>query len=290
MRGRKCKRTYAVLLAAVAAGCFAGDATASSSDNSLLKTLESRGYANIAVVAAPPWSVLKPDGSVSGFVPDLTAAALKLAGVPKIHGVLSTYSNGIPGLNAGRWDIVSSGLYVNPERCTQVLFSSPITGDTDSFLVKKGNPLKIHTYHYIAKQGLKLGATTGDYQIKLAESEGVKASQISEYPTPVTLVAALKAGRIDVIEQGTLVAKVLIAKNPDLTRVGPVADGLASVSALAFPNGQTALRDSFNRALAKMKQTGQFQSISRKYGFDPTVVSHLSTASACRTAFPHPKL
>jgi polar amino acid transport system substrate-binding protein len=285
-------RASLIVLAAVATGVIVAAATGARqvSGGDLLAKLKQQGYANVAVVAAPPWSSLEPNGSVSGFVPDLTAAGLKIIGVPTVKGVLSTYSNAIPGLAAGRWDVVSSGLYVNPDRCGQVLFSNPITGDTDSFLVKKGNPNGVKTYHDIATKGLTLGATTGDYQIQLAEHEGISSSKISQYPTPTALASALKAGRVDVIEQGSLIAKKLAAANSDLTLVGPVPDGLASVSALAFPKGQTALRNAFNQALTKLEQNGQFAAISKKWGFDPSVVKRLSTAGACKSAFPHPTL
>ena len=57
----------------------------------------------------------------------------------------------IPGLNSQQFDVVSAGMYINPSRCEQVLFSDPEYQMLDAFIVRKGNPKNLHTYEDIAE-------------------------------------------------------------------------------------------------------------------------------------------
>ena len=50
------------------------------------------------------------------------------------------YGAMIPGLQAGRHDAVTAGLFMKPERCAAVAYSEPVLCDAEAMLVKKGNP------------------------------------------------------------------------------------------------------------------------------------------------------
>jgi polar amino acid transport system substrate-binding protein len=52
---------------------------------------------------------------------------------------ISEYGAMIPGLQAGRFDLVTAGLFIKKERC-----------DAESFAIKKGNPLGLKSFGDIA--------------------------------------------------------------------------------------------------------------------------------------------
>ena len=103
------------------------------------------GYAN-----DPPYAFPSEKGEPSGSLQLIAVEVLKRMGITKIEGVLTEWSGLIPGLNARRFDVLTAGMYIKPKRCENVLFSEPTGVFAESLLVKKGNPMNIHSYQDIA--------------------------------------------------------------------------------------------------------------------------------------------
>ena len=61
-------------------------------------------------------------------------------GIAEVDGVLTEFGSLIPGLKAGRFDIIAAGMFVKPDRCAQILFSEPTYAIGQAFAVKAGNP------------------------------------------------------------------------------------------------------------------------------------------------------
>ena len=59
-------------------------------------------------------------------------------GIAQVDGVLTEFGSLIPGLQAGRFDIIAAGMFVNPKRCEQMQFSEPTYGIGQAFLVAEG--------------------------------------------------------------------------------------------------------------------------------------------------------
>ena len=54
-----------------------------------------------------------------------------------IKPVLTEWGSLIPGLRAGRFDLIAAGMYITPERCKQVLFTDPHYRLLDTLLVAR---------------------------------------------------------------------------------------------------------------------------------------------------------
>src|SRR5919204_4437850 len=93
----------AVGVAVLLAACGGSSQNASTS-NDLLSKLKKAGVVNIGLANDPPASIIKPDGSVSGEGPVTVQMIMKKLGVPKVHGIVGTFGELVPGLQAGRWD------------------------------------------------------------------------------------------------------------------------------------------------------------------------------------------
>ncbi|MGE0242163.1 MAG: transporter substrate-binding domain-containing protein, partial [Parvibaculaceae bacterium] len=100
-----------------------------------------QGYIRIAIGNEPPYTGINPDGTVTGASPDMARAVFKKMGIPDVSASVSEMGAMIPGLQANRFDAVTAGMFIKPERCQAVSFSEPILCDTIAFAVKKGNPL-----------------------------------------------------------------------------------------------------------------------------------------------------
>src|SRR5205085_8900979 len=104
----------------------------------------------------------------------------------------------IPGLKAGRFDIIAAGMFITPKRCAEINYSEPSYGIGEAMLVVKGNPKAIKDFatftdHPDLKLAVMAGAVEGGY----AKDAGVAADQIVSLPDQSSLVAAVQAGRAD---------------------------------------------------------------------------------------------
>ena len=66
--------------------------------------------------------------------------------------MLTEFGSLIPGLKAGRFDIIAAGMFVNPTRCEEIAFSEPSYGIGQAMLVPAGNPKGIKDYASIRRQ------------------------------------------------------------------------------------------------------------------------------------------
>ena len=145
-----------------------------------------------------PWGYRDKQNNVVGIHPDIVRAVFAPLGVTEFDFVVSDFGAMIPGLLAGRFDIIASGVAITPARCEQVLFSEPDVAVGDSLLVLKGNPLKLHSYEDVAKNPqARLAGGRGSENTKNALAAGIPESQVSMFPNNEAAVSAILAGRAD---------------------------------------------------------------------------------------------
>ncbi len=93
----------------------------------------------IAYIEEPPFGWTEADHAATGADIDLADAVLRAIGVTRVEHRLTTFSELLPGVEAGRWDM-NVPLFVTPERANLVAFSFPVWAIGDGFLVLAGNP------------------------------------------------------------------------------------------------------------------------------------------------------
>jgi polar amino acid transport system substrate-binding protein len=235
-----------------------------------LKTLQDQGFARIAIANEPPFTAVNADGSVSGAGPDVARAVFKRLGVDDVVASISEYGAMIPGLQARRFDAVTAGLFMRPERCAAVAYSEPILCDAEAFALKAGNPLNLQSYKDIADNpDARIGAPGGGTEERLALEAGVPRDRVIVVPDTQSGIAMLQQGRIDVYSLPVLSinAAVKTAADPNIEVVAPVQGAPIYCDGAAFRRDQTDLRDAFDRELAALKESGEFAQIVEPYGF-----------------------
>jgi polar amino acid transport system substrate-binding protein len=89
-------------------------------------------------------------------------------------------------------------------------------------------------------------------------------------PDTLSGVAAVRAGRADVHTLLKQSAESLKEKGSlKGLEILPVPGAKPQISAVAFGKEDRALRDAFNKGLDTLKENGEFDKITSKYGFDP---------------------
>ncbi|MDQ2188044.1 ectoine/hydroxyectoine ABC transporter substrate-binding protein EhuB [Alcaligenaceae bacterium A4P071] len=246
------------------------------------------GYANEA-----PYAFMRSDeNQVTGEAVEIARVVLKRMGVDQVDGVLTEFGSLIPGLQAGRFDIIAAGMYVTPERCKQALFSEPTYGVGEAFLVQQGNPKQLHSYEDILKNkdarlGVVVGAIEGDYAQKLQ----IPSDQVIVFPDPVSALSGVQAGRADAYAGTALTIADLMTKTKPkdgLERAepftDPVIDGkdVRGYGAFAFRNADQAFRDAFNAELTKLIGTEEHRKIVDPFGFSTAELpTGVTTAKLC---------
>ncbi|WP_106796484.1 ectoine/hydroxyectoine ABC transporter substrate-binding protein EhuB [Rhizobium sp. H4] len=252
-----------------------------------LEQLKEQGFARIAIANEPPFTAVGADGKVSGAAPDVARVIFEKLGVKEVVASISEYGAMIPGLQAGRHDAITAGLFMKPERCSAVAYSEPILCDAEAFALKKGNPLKLTSYKDIADNpDAKIGAPGGGTEEKLALEAGVPRDRVIVVPDGQSGIKMLQDGRIDVYSLPVLSIHDLMAKakDPNLETVAPVVNAPVYCDGAAFRKQDVALRDAFDVELKKLKESGEFAKIIEPYGFSAKAAMSTSREKLCAPA------
>lgn len=238
------------------------------------------GYANEA-----PFAYTQADGKVTGESPEIAKVVFNKIGVTKIDAVLTEWGGLIPGLMAGRFDVIAAGMYVTPERLQQVLFTDPHYQIGDTLLVAKGNPRKLHSYADIVKNPkAKLAIMSGTAEYAYAREAGIPDSQIMQVPNTTAQLQAVRTRRASAAVGTQLTMKGLAVKGGKrVEAIATFKDDPAHTGygALAFRKSDQDLRDAVNGVLKEWVGSEEHLKTIAPFGFDK---SNLTTKTVAEIA------
>lgn len=243
----------------------------------------------IGVHNRAPWGFRdEATGEATGWHPDLLKAAFSEVGVKEIDIRVTEFGALIPGLLAGRFDAVGSGLSITPERCKQVGFALPDLKERDAALVLPGNPKNIHAYQDIVdNDDVIMGAGRGSVVVRKALAAGVPNERMLLFPDIQSNVAALRTRRVDAVLLSLPTVLGLLRDNavPDVEAADPfhTTDEQATFTSIAFRKEDDELRELYNERFLALKQDGTVAEIMARYGFgEPEMVSDsITTERLC---------
>lgn len=273
--------TVAASSGTLLAACGGGGGAAADGDT--LSRLREQGFVKVAIGNEPPYAYIK-DGKVTGAAVEVPRAVLKELGIPRMEGTITEYGSMIPGLQAKRFDMITAGLFMNRERCGQILYSGPDVCSTEAFAVKEGNPLNLNSYKDVAKNpDAKVGVPGGGIEEGYARDAGVPNDRIVVIPDPTSGTEALEADRIDAYGLPTLSIKDLVEKNPDnIEMVSPLTDVEPSCAGAGFRKEDEKFRDAYNKKLSELKESGEFAKIVKRFGFPVEPALEHTTEELCK--------
>jgi polar amino acid transport system substrate-binding protein len=232
-------------------------------------------------VNEPPLSIATAE-KVSGVDPEIMRAFLADQGVETVDGVLVEFASLIPALVAGRLDAISSGLFIRPARCEQIAFSDPTIQIDQVFVVKKGNPLNLHSLKdVVASPTAKLGGGLGQVELEWADVAGVPKDRQVAFPTSQEVFTGLQAGRVDVALGNTLsMATLLEQLNDPNLELAPLseqpvdADGntASGYPAMGFRKEDADFQEAFNAWLKEARSSGKLLEIIAPFGITQEMI------------------
>lgn len=246
-----------------------------------LDQLKQAGTVRVGLVNQPPYSALNPDGTIGGFVPTLVQQVMEKLGVARIEPSVATYGELIPGLQAGRWQMISAAFRLTKERCGQVLFTDPVTFDGGAIAYVDGAaPASISE---LAAGTEPVGVLQGSYLIKLASDLGIAESRLSQFPSNPALIDGLQAGRVKVAISTNAALRQLLAQRGGYEIAYPLSEDPPVGSAPAFSTTDKELHAAFQTELRAMRQSGALLTLAKEFGFDapPENLAGISAEDAC---------
>jgi octopine/nopaline transport system substrate-binding protein len=238
--------------------------------------------------AYPPWNFTNADGTLAGYEIELINV---LCARMKVEcEVVSQEWNGIiPGLTAGKYDAIIASMGVTDERKAVVAFSAPYARAPNAFLTTGENTLKDLAQAGVSFSladapadaeaalatlkeqlaGKVIGVQTGSTAASFA-AEYFVGLDVREYPSFEQLGLELTAGRLDVAIANVTAFKAVIDANPPgtLTLAGPTFSGGVlglGTTNVALRQGEDALRDAFDAAIAEINADGTNTALTEKW-------------------------
>jgi polar amino acid transport system substrate-binding protein len=289
LRGGAATALSAPVLTGLTTGCSRVSTAAAANGGNLLDRLRKQGSVRLGIAGEIPFGYIDKSGHLTGEAPELARIIFHRLGVDRVQPVPTEFGSLIPGLNSQQFDVISAGMFINPERCRQVIFADPDYEVMDSFIVRKGNPKNLHTYSDIKRSGAKLSSGSAYAEIDYAVAAGVPRGKISIYPDQLAGLLAVEQGRADAFAGTSLTVRNVIqqthAHTVEMTKpFVPRVDGKPAHGAggFAFRPGETRLRDAFNVELHRMKRSGELLRVVRPFGFTRTEMTDLTAKELCR--------
>jgi octopine/nopaline transport system substrate-binding protein len=240
--------------------------------------------------AYAPWNFMDASGKLAGFEIDLGNELCRRMNV-ECEWVAQEWSGIIPGLNAGKYDLIMASFGLTEKRKEVLSFSNFYAYQSSKFAVLKSNPLaksvpdsnamvdldnmnpesqKAIDELKKALSGKAIGAQTATNQYRFLDAYFKDIAEIRDYKTAEQTDLDLSAGRIDTLLVSTTYLKPLMAtdKGKDLALIGPFFIGKY------FPIGNAAvfrkdqdkeLVQIFNVALETAIKDGTVSKLSLKW-------------------------
>lgn len=236
-----------------------------------------------------PWNQTDASGKIVGFEVDIlndVCARAKL----QCNIVAQDWDGVIPGLTAGKFDIVMDGMSITEERLKTIDFSIPYASSPVAFLADKNGPLaqlsnsgkmidlsKDDAESKAALDTLRKELTGKNLGLQVSTTEATFADKylkdvanVHEYKTTDEHDLDLMAGRIDVAFADTTYFLGTLAKPDakDLEFVGPQFKGgpiLGPGIGAAFRKTDKDLQDIYNKALKAALDDGSVSKYSMQW-------------------------
>jgi polar amino acid transport system substrate-binding protein len=237
-----------------------------------LAKVKSQGVLKIGIADNLPWSKLNPDGSLTGIAPLTVKAVVAKMGIPKIDATVVGYGQLIPGLLAGRWDMVGASLTITTERCSQVIYSDPFYRALE--LEWAGwlpgtvpNPPK--SFVEMGQRFERIGITNGSmvpYMQRAIETAGKKA-ELVQFTDPQLLIEGLLTKRVPIVTADRQTMQTL-QKARGGFEIGPVDSGAPNRgSGGAFRKEDVDFRDAFVAEQRALRKSGEIAKILKEFDY-----------------------
>ena len=248
---------------ALACSVFALSACGGQQQESTQNAASERLYTVAMNAEFAPFEFMDANNNIEGFDVDLMNAMAK-AGNFNVKYKHQPWDSLFSALNNGDVDILASAVTITDERKQTMLFSAPYFEVTQVILVPKNKAIKsIADLKTMQKVGVVTG-NTGD--LAAAKILGTTSDKIARYDNLPLMLKEVEAGGVDAAISDSSVISNYIKNNGDkgFTMVA-VPDFEVENYGFVVQKDNVATQTMLNEALAKVRESGEYEQISSKY-------------------------
>lgn len=288
MRPERSRVTWVGLtvLAVLALGTVGLCAARPDPATNTLAAIRARGVVRIGIANEAPYGYLDTDrGVVTGEAPEIARVVFRRMGIDRVEVINTDFGSLIPGLKAGRFDVIAAGMYITPQRCTQIAFSDPTYRIGETFVVPRGNPRGLHGFADIVRTGAKLAVVGGAVELSYAKALGIPEDDLVIYNDNVSALEGVRTGRSDAFACTLLTAQDLLGKDAGGLEIAtpfeqPIIDGkeVWGYGAFGFRRAGPLLQ-AFNHQLHELIGTETHLALVRPFGFGELTLPAGKTAA-----------
>ncbi len=255
-------------------------------DDSLAR-IKKQGYIRVGFANEAPYGYATPDGKLTGEAPEVAKSVLAKMGINEVDGVLTEFGSLIPGLMAGRFDIIAAGMFINPKRCAQIAFSEPSYGIGQAMLVKTGNPKGIKDYSSVKdNKDLKLAVMAGAVEAGYAKESGIGDDQLVVLPDQSSLLAAVQSGRADAAALTALSIADMAKKGEGVESTKPFGEvngkSVKGHGGFGFRKEDVSLYKAFNKELKAFIGSKEHIALVTPFGFGEDYLPNKTMEQLCK--------
>ena len=238
--------------------------------------------------AYEPWNLTDSSGKIVGFEPDLVLDLCKRAGL-ECKIIAQDWDGMIPGLKAGKFDVIMDGMSITDDRKKEIDFSNPYAASPGAFVAPKDSPLAKATGAgtlinldkdagagdaaikgvQAALKGKTLGVQVSTTHANFASQYLKGVADVKEYKTTDDRDLDLKSGRIDAAldDYTVVIATAEKSDAKDLAVVGPrfIGGTFGAGTGLGIRKSDADLTAKFNKALAEAIADGTVKKASEQW-------------------------
>ncbi|MCW3474341.1 transporter substrate-binding domain-containing protein [Rhodovastum sp. RN2-1] len=237
--------------------------------------------------AYAPYNMHAPDGKLIGFEIDLALDVCKRVNLT-CEFVAQDWNGIIPGLNAGKYDAIMSGMSITAKRLEVIDFTRPYSNSPTTFAVMKESPLAAMPDSGVrvslddkaamdkaikdlapALKGKVIGVQVSTIQADLLNTYFKGVTEIRTYPTTEEHDLDLQAGRVDAALASTsYFASTLSKPGGDQMKLsGPLFTGglLGKGTGIGLRKSDADLKALLDKGLNEALADGTIKTLSLKW-------------------------
>lgn len=212
----------------------------------------------------PPLQFVDDRGQLQGMRVELGNEIAKSLGLTPEY-VRIEFAAMVPGLAAKRWDMINTGIFWTEER-SKLMYMVPYERAAISFLVARGNPLKIEKWEDLA--GKAVSVELGGIEERrtrevdtMLKAKGLAGITIRTFNNFAEAFQALRAGQVQASTSIDATAMFWQGRG-DFTRA--VAGLFPQTATFAFAN--KTLAEAVVGSLNDLKKSGYYDQLFDRYG------------------------
>ncbi|RRR74644.1 MAG: ectoine/hydroxyectoine ABC transporter substrate-binding protein EhuB [Candidatus Viridilinea halotolerans] len=266
-----------IVVALLATALLLWGATLWQRPETTLERIERRGVVRVGYAPEQPFAYRDAHGQVTGEAVAVARLILARLGIESIEWVQTEWAELMPELQAGRFDLIATGMFVTCERAALIAFTEPTFALEQAFLVRAGNPHALHSYADVERQSwVRLAVVSGTHEQSLATASGITLPQIVTVPDAHTGLVAVLDGQADAFALTRLAIERLAAQDGAAGRVQiaapffqPELPGLWSrgYGAFGVRQADASLREALNAELRTFVGSPEHQALVAPFGF-----------------------